>query len=516
MTVYSIKTTILSLCVGFASLVGFSQNPEADSLKILLSNTTVDSVRVYLMYKISDAYSKKEPLIALDYADTALNLAREINFDRGEARSLTRIGNLYSRIGEFDTSLSALLASLKLSEEMHDEKGIAASYNNIALMYTTRNLEEDYRHAIVNFISAKAYYEKLQDSANLCTVLLNIGDGYEKMNMLDSASFFSNKAKAIAIKIEDYENLGVILINLGYVDYKREKYREAMSDFHSGIYYMEKAEDDHSLATAWYSLSLCFDKTKKPDSAIYYANKSVAMAKSTLNYPTLLDAATHLSKLYAAAKKLDSAYVYEKLASQTDNIINNNKAAAKIEQLKYQELARQQRNLAIQEAKARSRIENIQKVMIVGFIVTLFILIAILSRRRINKKAMQALSFLSLLLAFEFITFIIHPIIEDVTHHNPIYMVLILAGVAGILGPLHHRLTHWFQHKLGHKHPEAHKKAQQPATTETVHHKQHHVPHAKTEHAHGKVIPEKTHHEKSGHHVKTVNHPPHTNPPAGT
>ena len=52
---------------------------------------------------------------------------------------------------------------------------------------------------------------------------------------------------------------------------------------------------------------------------------------------------------------------------------------------------------------------------------------------------------------FEFITVFIHPYLEKVTNHTPIYILLISVGVALLLAPLDHRLTDWVKVKLAKK-----------------------------------------------------------------
>jgi tetratricopeptide (TPR) repeat protein len=456
MTICKPKIIFFSFFSFISSLYGYTQNVEADSLKGLLSNATADTTKVYLMYKISDAYSLTQLPEAKKYAENALDLAQRINYEKGMARSHTRLGNIFNSTGEFDSSLVEHLAALQLYEKNKDETGIAASYNNIALMYTSRSLTEDYKNAIRNFIKAKQSYQKLKDSSNLTTVLLNIGDGYEKMDMLDSAFIFSSQAKEIAIRRKDYESLGAIFVNLSFISYRRNKIEEALKDLRSGIYYMKQIEDNVSLATAWFRLALCFNKLNKTDSFVVYAKRAIEMGDSTSNYATVLDAANQLSKHYATTGNFSSYYIYKEIAAKKDSIINDNEQTVRIEQLKLQEQIRQEGITARKLEAAELRSQNIQKGIIVGLIITLFIALLIFSQKNVHPRAIEALSVIVLLLVFEFITLIIHPYVEKLTHHNSIYMLMILAGVAALLGPLHHRLTHLLKHKLTHKHHHHH------------------------------------------------------------
>jgi hypothetical protein len=54
----------------------------------------------------------------------------------------------------------------------------------------------------------------------------------------------------------------------------------------------------------------------------------------------------------------------------------------------------------------------------------------------------------SLLMLFEFISLLIHPFIEKITHHDAVLMYLILLLIASLLVPLHHKLEGWVKDKI--------------------------------------------------------------------
>ena len=104
----------------------------------------------------------------------------------------------------------------------------------------------------------------------------------------------------------------------------------------------------------------------------------------------------------------------------------------------------------------KERKNKLQLIGIILFIITFFAILIIFSRRRAHPKALKYLGLLGLILLFEFIALFIHPYIDRVTGHNPVYMLIILVAIAAILVPLHHKLEHWVKEKLAHgfkKHP---------------------------------------------------------------
>jgi low affinity Fe/Cu permease len=54
----------------------------------------------------------------------------------------------------------------------------------------------------------------------------------------------------------------------------------------------------------------------------------------------------------------------------------------------------------------------------------------------------------ALLFIFEFINLLIHPFIGRLTHHSPLWMLLIMVGIAALLVPLHHKVEKRMTHQL--------------------------------------------------------------------
>jgi apolipoprotein N-acyltransferase len=77
------------------------------------------------------------------------------------------------------------------------------------------------------------------------------------------------------------------------------------------------------------------------------------------------------------------------------------------------------------------------------------LLFLLLSRSIIvNHKVVEILGVIVLLVVFEFINLLLHPFLENITHHSTALMLLALVAIAALIVPLHHRLEHWTTHKL--------------------------------------------------------------------
>jgi hypothetical protein len=48
-----------------------------------------------------------------------------------------------------------------------------------------------------------------------------------------------------------------------------------------------------------------------------------------------------------------------------------------------------------------------------------------------------------LLILFEYLTLLLHPYVKELTHHTPVYELLIFVTIAAFLIPTHHRIENW-------------------------------------------------------------------------
>ena len=117
--------------------------------------------------------------------------------------------------------------------------------------------------------------------------------------------------------------------------------------------------------------------------------------------------------------------------------------------MSVEEEARQQEQKLEEDKFEEAQKENLQYTFIAVGIVSFFIIFLIFSRNYItNPKAIEFLSVIALLIVFEFINLLVHPILEKATHHSPFLMLVALVSIAALLIPFHHKLEHWAVNKL--------------------------------------------------------------------
>jgi len=321
-----------------------------------------------------------------------LSISKAGDYKKGEAQALTIIGNTYSYQSNYTKAFETHVAALKIYEERNDLVGIGATYNNIALIYDDQS---EYKKALINYLktynifeklfhSNKEIYQKLNIDNYLVIVFSNIGNDYEKLNKLDSALYYQNKAYALATQIKDVNNIGTVMANLGNINRKLGRDDSALLQYREGIHYSKAVEDFQTLTDIYYGLSLLQQKKGKIDSALFYARNSYQISDESLYLKGKQRAASLISDLYNSLHNSDSAFAYFKTSEKIKDSIINNDVSRQLQQMSFNEQLRQQEILAEKKQyKNKLRLYALAG----GFLILLVVAIALLRNIRHKQKA---------------------------------------------------------------------------------------------------------------------------------
>lgn len=427
-----------------------------DSLKTLFSNTKDDSTRVVLLCQISDEFSLPHPDSAMIYAEQGLNLANQNGLKKGQARSLTRIGNILLSIGDFTNAFGTHLKSLKISEEIDDKDGIAATNSNMARVFTEQG---DYRHALEYYFKAQKNYELIlknlenekpvneplikRNKSYLVIVSLNIGDNYDRMSLLDSALLFQSRAQSQAIMIDDKDDLGAILNNLGYIYFEKGMHQEALLSYKLSIPYSVSIDDKIFLANTYLGIARVFQKTGPFDTSIFYAQKSFSAASDGNFQKEMLNAANLLTELYESINDEKNALHYLKLAKTTGDSLFTLAKINQLYSLSINEKFRQQEITEAKEKAVKERKNNLQNLAFIILAIPFFGILFNIIRRKTHATTLESMGLLGLLLLFEFLSIFLRPYIGRITNGTPVYSLLINVLIALLMLPVYYGIRSW-------------------------------------------------------------------------
>lgn len=442
----------------------FSQKAKTDSILRLLATAKQDTAKIKLLKDLASAMSVYNPDTALTISYDALSLSRAIKNVAGESLSLGSLASTFRKIGNYSRALELSIQKLKLEEKGNNPRNLASVLITIGTVYRE---QEEYRKALEYYSKADSVIIKNDIEDLKYYTALNIGDAYNLLNISDSAFSYFNKSLELArvfpdkSMVEDF--IGTSMTGLGHSYLKLGSYQNSLINYKGAINYLQAANDDEILCEATLGLANLYKQLNKNDSAGYFANMSFSIAQKDGFISKELDAAEFLTEHYKKAKNIDSAFTYVSNVKRLNDSINSKSKIRESQVISSNEHFRQMELEEKTRLAKKQRIQQLQMLLIAIFIPGFFLITLLLSRVNVHIKLIRLLGVLSLLFLFEYLTLLLHPTVARLTHHTPIFEILIFVGMAAILIPLHHRLEHWLIHKLIH-----HRHGNQAKSTKAV------------------------------------------------
>jgi tetratricopeptide (TPR) repeat protein len=417
-----------------------AQSSKIDSLQHLLQTEKQDSNRVTLLWKLAEQYQFFKPDTTLQLAQQAFLLAQHIQYKEGESRSLAVMATGQYLLGNYSAALNNYMLKLQLEEKRNSSRNYASALNNIGLMYI---LLADYPNALSYLhradstvqVAGTAVKKELQNR-----ILVNLGETFFRMKKMDSANYYFSQAFQTGVNNQDDFYKGAASLGLGNVQSGEGNDSVAMKRYRDALLFLNDGTNNDMLCETALGLANVFLKTGHPDSALYYARLAFITGQKDGFLSRELDAAAFLSHYFKGKQKYDSAFVYmEQAVTLQDSLKGQAKTREAMiissnEQLRQAELAEQK------QREKETRLQQLQILAICIFIPMFFIITLAVSRIRIHRNVVRFMGVVSLLLFFEFLVLLLHPLIEGLTHHNKVFELLVLVVIGAGLVPLHHRL----------------------------------------------------------------------------
>jgi two-component system, NtrC family, sensor kinase len=297
------------------------------------------------------------------------------------------LGNVYAGIGDYTKGIQMFMNGMKICERTHDIYRIIEINNNLGSTY---NYRAEYKRALQYLYTAVRQLKKYSDRKNNLPkkfktinvfILENIGESYLYLHQTDSAVSYFNKGINYA-KEYDFNSLDNVFDN--------DLARVAMlkDDKQTALKYFKKAEalnvEDRDISNLDYnylSMSEMYEHFKQPDSAIFYARKSLQKAREGKFLQDVLFASKQLYKIYDEQHDVPKSYQYYKMATQVNDSINSQENIRELVSMDFTERQRQQEITAQQQAY-----QSTIRTYLLSAIIVFFLVVAVIFWRNNTQK----------------------------------------------------------------------------------------------------------------------------------
>ena len=421
-----------------------SQNKSLDSLFQKIAVEKNDSTRFYLAFSALTT-SETNPVDDMGNAEIILVYGQKHNDKVCQVQGLSCLGYDYRAFGNTTKSLAYSIKALTVAESSHDNRLLAPCYWLMAANYLDL---QDYPKA--KFYCLRAIDVASHVEINLFTILNNLtmGEIYLAASKIDSALMYTQKSYELSMSSGIKEYIGGVYEQLGTIQSKLKNSSLALSYLNLALNTAVESTSPKYISLSNYALADYYSKNNQNDSALFHAKKAVSVVQHTAFSTMSLKPAKLLLDLYRN-NNVDCAFKFSETYRIANDSLFNFKTLQEAQLMTFEEDARQNELSVAKSLEEEQQRENIQYILIGLGIITVIILYLLLSRSFItNAKAIEFFGVIALLIVFEFLNLLLHPYLENLTHHSPILMLLALVCIAALLVPFHHKIEHWATSRL--------------------------------------------------------------------
>jgi tetratricopeptide (TPR) repeat protein len=296
----SMKAPLTLVILFFATLGSFAQR--VDSLENALK-TAQGELKVKALNELFREYVNSDPVKALGYTREALSLATEINDQKGMAASYNNLGVAYKNQGALDKGLEYYLIALKVYTELDNKEGIATTKNNIANIYS---LKKDYSQAMKYFEESEGLLSQLNDQTRMVGTMNNLGNLHSDLQLFDKALKFYTDAWQLSEKLG--KPFGDPLSNIGNLYFRQGNFQRAVEFYEKALVLAEKENNKLNILNINANMGEVYVKARRPNEAEKYLNRAYELTKemnATYFEPQILRSQ---AANFAAQGKMDKAY----------------------------------------------------------------------------------------------------------------------------------------------------------------------------------------------------------------
>ncbi|MFH1319196.1 MAG: tetratricopeptide repeat protein [Bacteroidota bacterium] len=492
-TIIAYLTTIFffsfpDTCIG----TGSQDRTIVDSLETVLHTAKEDTTRIITLIQLSQEYWYTRPDTAYVIAKDAYSISGKLALSGDEGGTFRKqmadaansmAASFYFR-SDFPNALKHWLNSLKINEELEDKTGIARSLGNIGLVY---HRQGEYHQALKYYFKSLKAEKEIEHLSGIAGSLGNIGLAYSDQGDYPKALEYYFKALKINEELDAKRDIAIDLSNIGGLYYYLSNYTKALEYYFKALKLDEESGDKSGIAADLGNIGSLYIQQKKYREAEHYFLQALELSKDIGALNLVKSWHQALSELYEqtgqaayvagdkaiAADRYKKAYQHHiEYSIAKDSIFNEEKSKdiGKLEAKHEMEMAETKRKQEEEEQvrileEQTERRNLLQYSGILIFIVAFIIILLFSGKLNIPVRLAEGGIFFTFLLVFEFLLVLLDPAVEQYTGNEPAYKLIINAGLAALIFPLHSFAETKIKQRLFATKKEIIKKRQKPINT---------------------------------------------------
>ncbi|UKN00947.1 tetratricopeptide repeat protein [Paracrocinitomix mangrovi] len=277
------------------SLTDLTVNGAHDTIKIQGWLGLVDQLYIYNVDTIIGFSQKALELAESNLKKPNLSETETFFFKSAKADAISNTGYVYVQKGDYRQGLELYLESLKLREEINDQKGISSAYNNIASVH---NAMKDPETALKYYKKSLALRIEFGNLGEQALAYNNVGYTFQHMGELDSALWYYQKSHDLYEEDGQKLRRAMTIANMGTIYRDMGEYDTAMVYLQNSLEIRKKYSSKSGLFYSMYNIADLYMLMGDYKKAKPYAFESAEIASSSSNPRQQMRAARMLYLTY--------------------------------------------------------------------------------------------------------------------------------------------------------------------------------------------------------------------------
>lgn len=283
-------------------LLPMAQAQKIDSLQAVL-DTAKNDRKVKTLNELFRANLRTDPIKALSYTREALHLATEINDQKGMAASYNNLGIIYRNQGALDKALEYYIISLKIYETLKNKEGIATTKNNISTIYS---MKKEYGQAMKYLEESYNLFVELKDQERIVGSMNNLGNINLEIQLFEKAIRYFSQASQLSEKLG--AKFADPVANMGNIYFRQGNFQRAVEQYQKALDIERESGNKLGALNLLTNLGITFTKAKQPQVAEKYLLEAEALTQELQAYSYLPSIYKATSENMAAESNFKGAY----------------------------------------------------------------------------------------------------------------------------------------------------------------------------------------------------------------
>lgn len=315
-----VKHIILIIClfINIVFLPGNSSAGNTDSLFRRLQNSD-QKQKIEIYQQLCREYLFVSPDSCLKYGNKLIELTEQTGNYEALSQVNKKIGYLFYRLGDYNSSLKYLEAAKTNSIKCNDSLNLAIVINMIGDSYTQMLR---FTNSLEYLMQAEEICNNLSYSKNMevrvkrlySIIYTNLGLLYYKIDSIRNSEEYFNQALEYAKDISDSTRISATYSNLGMVYRERKELSKALNMYQNSLIVSENIGNEGYQQAILNNIANLYREINQEDSALFYYKQADSYAKIKNDKYGLSLIYNNIAQVFLLLNTTDSALFYAKMA----------------------------------------------------------------------------------------------------------------------------------------------------------------------------------------------------------